>query len=118
MGEPEHLKPKRLMTVRGPYLICLIATFGWLNAFAHNPTSSFGLSAAAPQSVIGLESQWAQYPKSLDGRGGQYSGASLRLEYALNERISVGANLPFAGIWRKDSAAIYGVGDVELNKQK
>ena len=62
-----------------------------------------------------MEFQWARYPNELDGQGGTYGITSLRLEYAFNERISLAARLPFAGIWPSDSHATYGVGDTELS---
>ena len=84
-------------------------------AWAHHPTSSFGLSAAAPQSMVELESQWAQYPKQLDNRGGQYTRVSLRLEYAFTERFSAAASLPFAGVSPSGTDTTYGIGDAELS---
>ncbi|MEE2789287.1 MAG: hypothetical protein VX589_18260 [Myxococcota bacterium] len=101
----------RFLIIRAVALVSLCLSNA---ALAHHPTSAFGLSAAAPQSMVELESRWAKYPTALDGRGGSWVSSALRIEYAFSERLSLAANLPFARVSPNDTGSAMGIGDAEL----
>ena len=91
-----------------------MVTIPW-TAQGHNPTSAFGLSAATPQSTVEFETRWAQYPDGLDGHGGSWLSSALRVEYAVNQRVSFAAYLPMARVSPKGADEMSGLGDSELS---
>lgn len=83
-------------------------------AAAHHPSSPYGVSSAAPQSLLELDARLASYGAGLDGAGGRWWQSALRVEVALLERLSVSGTLPYAGVWPRGAAGRAGLSDAGL----
>lgn len=84
------------------------------SAWAHHPSSPYGVSSAAPQSLLELDTRLGSYGRALDGVGGRWWQSSLRTEVAVLERLSVMGSLPYATLLPREGAARTGIGDAGL----